>query len=111
MVLVGLSLPTRRVSTFLNQRVKYSVTGAFPCILSRKTVCTNLKYREVINADINGAINILKKVNPTPNWIGVSGGVNPTVRMSFFRSEAADIQNITSNLDYISGFYLLKLHT
>ncbi|MHA2294462.1 MAG: hypothetical protein ACXAEU_22680 [Candidatus Hodarchaeales archaeon] len=40
----------------------------------------------MINADINGAINILKKVNPTLNWIGASGGVNPPVRMSFFRS-------------------------
>ncbi|MHA2296854.1 MAG: hypothetical protein ACXAEU_00215 [Candidatus Hodarchaeales archaeon] len=40
----------------------------------------------MIKADINGAINILKKVNPNPTWIGASGGVNPPVRMSFFRS-------------------------
>ncbi|MHA2299001.1 MAG: zinc ribbon domain-containing protein [Candidatus Hodarchaeales archaeon] len=49
-------------------------------------VCTNFACHAVINADINGTINILKKVNPNPTWIGASGGVNPPVRMSFFRS-------------------------
>jgi putative transposase len=49
-------------------------------------VCTNPACLAVINVDINGAINILKKVNLNPIWIGASGGVNPPVRMSLFRS-------------------------
>jgi IS605 OrfB family transposase len=43
--------------------------------------CTNPTCQLVLNADINGALNILTKVNPTPTWIGASGGVNPPVRI------------------------------
>ena len=49
---------------------------------------SNRKYRglyvcrkcgSVLNADVNGAINILKKVAPESVRIGSSGGVNPPV--------------------------------
>jgi len=35
----------------------------------------------VMNADVNGALNILKKVAPESVRIGGSGGVNPPVRV------------------------------
>ncbi|MHA2298130.1 MAG: RNA-guided endonuclease InsQ/TnpB family protein [Candidatus Hodarchaeales archaeon] len=49
-------------------------------------ICTNPKCKLVINADLNGAINILKKVNPNPTWIGNSGGVNPPARLKVLPS-------------------------
>jgi IS605 OrfB family transposase len=49
-------------------------------------VCSNPQYKLVLNADINGAINILKKVNPNPTWIGASGGVNPPARLKVLPS-------------------------
>ena len=35
----------------------------------------------VMNADVNGALNILKKVAPESVRMGGSGGVNPPVRV------------------------------
>jgi IS605 OrfB family transposase len=52
--------------------------------------CTNSKCYLVINADINGALNILTKVNPTPTWIGASGGVNPPVRISILANPSRE---------------------
>ncbi|MFW9992528.1 MAG: zinc ribbon domain-containing protein [Candidatus Odinarchaeota archaeon] len=49
-------------------------------------VCTDPKCKLVINADINGAINILKKVIPNPPWIGPSDGVNPPVSLKVLPS-------------------------
>jgi len=39
------------------------------------------KCGSVLNADVNGAVNILKKVAPESVRIGSSGGVNPPVRI------------------------------